>query len=254
MRHEDLKIGKKQHKSPESFTEKEKWNSMNSAKRMQYIWDYYKLPVIVICILIYSIGCMTYKHYTRKAPVLYTSLINVAASESLTQQLSDGYLGYIGADTHKTSCTLYTGWYLTGNAASEYFEYTYATRMKVLASIDGEQLDVVLMNREAFDAFAQSGYLTNLERLLGEYPDLYESAKPYLTVNLEILEDNSSDLLLDSSLEYESTTAEYPMAVDLSKLGLLKDAGFQDSVYFGIIRNSPRMEAAAEYLRYLISG
>lgn len=253
MKHKNPEMNEKEHKSPESFTEKEKWNGMNTTSRIQYLWDYYKLPLVVLCIFIYIISYMAYKHYTHKEPLLYASLINVAASESLTQQLSDGYLEHIGADTDRTSCTLYTGWYLTGDAASEYFEYTYATRMKVLASIDSEQLDIALMNQEAFDAFAQSGYLSNLEELLREYPDLYESVQPYLVMNLEILEDNSSELLLDSSLEYESTTTEYPMAVDLSKLGLMKHAGFQDSVYLGIIGNSPRMDAAAAYLRYLIS-
>lgn len=242
------------HRSLESLTEREKWDSLSTSKRIQYIWDYYKLPIFIICVVLYCIGFMIYRYVTHKDTVLYAALTNVSMGETLEEQLTDGFLADQEIDASKNMLTLYSGWYLTDNPASEYHEYTYATRMKVLASISSEQLDVVLMNQEAFDAFAQSGYLCNIEEtLLDVNPDLYEKLKPYLVENIEILEDNADELIYDSSEEYVSETTEYLMGVDLSSAGMIKEAGFGDTVYFGIIGNTPRMETAVEYPDYLFS-
>ena len=148
---------------------------------------------------------------------------------------------------------LYTGLYLTDDETNPYHEYTYASRMKILASIDGKQLDVVLMNKEAFDAFSQNGYLCDLEELLSsEDVDLYNRLKPHLVTNTVILEDNSTDLQLDPSITYQAVTEEHPFGLDLSQTSMISDAGFSDIVYLGIIANSPRAEEAIDYVRYLL--
>ena len=136
---------------------------MKFRKKIQYIWDYYKFPLVVLCIFLYVIGYFLYGHFTRKDTILYTALVNVSASESLTRQLSTNFIPYIKEDSSKKELQLYTGLYLTDDENNPNHEYTYASRMKILASIDGEQLDVVLMNKESFDAFSQNGYLYNLE-------------------------------------------------------------------------------------------
>lgn len=242
-----------EHRSLESYTEREKWDSLDTPGRIRYIWDYYKLPIVIACILLYIAGYSVYRHFTHKDVFLYTALVNVAAGENLTAKLNDGFLATEQVDTSKNELRFYSDWYLTDDPASEYHEYTYATRMKVLAAIDGEQLDVVLMNQEAFDAFAQNGYLCNLEELLKqEDAELYSALQPYLITNMEVLEDNAQDVVLDPSLEYVSETTEYPMAVDLNECSpAIREAGFEASVYLGIIGNTPRTDTALEYLRYL---
>lgn len=228
--------------------------SLHGVKKLQYIWDYYKLPIAVGLILLYMIGYTVYRHVTHKDTVLYAGLINVSVGSDLEAQLGEGFLADQGVDTSKNTLNLYTGWYLTDDEMNEYHEYTYATRMKVLAALDSEQLDVVLMNREAFDAFAQNGYLYNIEELLQETdPALYEKLKDAVVSNMEILEDNAEDMVFDSTLEYVSETTEYPMAIDLSEAGMIRDAGFEDTVYFGIVGNTPRRDTAVAYLRYLFA-
>ena len=92
---------------------------------------------------------------------------------------------------------------MTDDENNIYHEYTYASRMKILSTIDAEQLDVVLMDREAFDAFSQKGYLSNLDELLAEEaPALHQQLAPYFVTNTVILEDNSEDLLFDDSAVY----------------------------------------------------
>ena len=228
---------------------------MKFRKKIQYIWDYYKFPLVVLCIFLYVIGYFLYGHFTRKDTILYTALVNVSASESLTRQLSTNFIPYIKEDSSKKELQLYTGLYLTDDENNPNHEYTYASRMKILASIDGEQLDVVLMNKESFDAFSQNGYLYNLEELLSnEYPALYEKWKPYLVTNTIILEDNSTDVQSDSSISYQAVTEEAPTGLAISQTGLLHDAGFSDTVYLGIVANTPRADTAVHYIQYLTTS
>ncbi|MDY5845700.1 MAG: hypothetical protein SPJ92_04025 [Bariatricus sp.] len=239
----------KQKASPEL----EKLKTLHGPQKIRYIWDYYKLPIVVLCILLYILGYSLYGHFTHKETILYTALVNVSASDSLTEQLSTGFLDSLDQDTSKTTMQLYTGLYLTDDETNPYHEYTYASRMKILASIDGKQLDVVLMNKEAFDAFSQNGYLCDLEELLSsEDVDLYNRLKPHLVTNTVILEDNSTDLQLDPSITYQAVTEEHPFGLDLSQTSMISDAGFSDIVYLGIIANSPRTEEAINYVRYLL--
>ena len=239
----------KQKASPEL----EKLKTLHGPQKIRYIWDYYKLPIVVLCILLYILGYSLYGHFTHKETILYTALVNVSASDSLTEQLSTGFLDSLDQDTSKTTMQLYTGLYLTDDETNPYHEYTYASRMKILASIDGKQLDVVLMNKEAFDAFSQNGYLCDLEELLSsEDVDLYNRLKPHLVTNTVILEDNSTDLQLDPSITYQAVTEEHPFGLDLSQTSMISDAGFSDIVYLGIIANSPRTAEAIDYVRYLL--
>ena len=233
-------------------SEREKLKNLHGMKKIRYIWDYYKLPLLVLCIFLYIICYSFYRHFTRKEPILYTALVNVSVSETLSRQLSTDFLDYLETDTSKRTIQLYEGLYLTDDDTNPYHEYTYASRMKILAAIDSEQLDVVLMNKEAFDAFSQNGYLCNLEELFSDYDAaLYDQLKTCLVSNTIILEDNSVELQLDPSVTYQAVTEEQPLGLDISRAGLLSEAGFDDTVYLGIIANSTKKETAINYIKYL---
>lgn len=225
---------------------------LHGKQKIQYIWDYYKLPIAVCLILLYIIGYTAYGHFSKKEVLLYAGLVNVSAGGQLTDGLSGGFLDFLDADASKTELKLYTGLYLTDDPDDPDHEYAYASRIKIIAAIDGEQLDVVLMDRRAFDAFSQNGYLADMEELLQDLePEARAEWEPCLASNTAILEDNADDLLLDSSLDYQAVTETYPMGLLISRKGLLKEAGFEGDVYLGVIKNSPRMDRAAEYITYL---
>lgn len=232
----------------------ENLGSLRGFKKIQYIWDYYKFPIIILCIFLYFAAYALYRHITQKDTVLYTGLVNVIAGEDLTERLTAGFLECQGLDPARNELTLYINLYLTDDELNAYHEYTYASRMKILASIEGRMLDVVLLNREAFEAFSQNGYLCNLAELLSQNdPALYESVRDSLVDGIVILEDNSADLIFNDSVPYQAKTEEYPMALELSRRGTIGEAGFEDAVYVGIIANSPRTDTAIEYLSYLLS-
>ena len=229
--------------------------TLHGWKKVQHILAYYKFLLLIICIFAYFIVYNIYGYLTHKNIILYTALVNVVAGEDLIRQLEGDFLDHLGVDTSKNAMKLYTNLYLTDDELSVYHEYTYASRMKIQAAIDGELMDVVLMNREAFDAFSQSGYLYDLKELLcREDPGLYDLVSSQLEKNIVILEDNAMDMLFDDSLTYSAKTREAFYGIDLSRTKLIRQAGFSDPVYLGIVANCPRIDSALDYLRYLYTG
>ena len=219
---------------------------------LQYLWDYYKLPLTAAAIALYIALYAVYGRFTHKDTVLYAALVNVAVGETLTEELSSRFLTAQNLNTNANTFRLYSGLYLTDDENNIYHEYTYASRLKILASIDAERLDVVLMDKKAFDTFSQNGYLYNLDELLAEkVPELHQQLAPYFVTNTVILEDNSEDLLLDGSAVYHAETESYPMGLDLSASPMIQKGGFQETVYLGIIKNSPRIHTVFDYLEYL---
>ena len=238
--------------NPAAFLRDENLRTLHGRKKVQYIWDYYKLPLAVLCIVLYAAGYMLYGRITHKDTVLYTALVNVAAGEDLTQGLTGDFLDYLNLNPSKNELELYTGLYLTDDETNQYHEYTYASRMKILAILEGKSLDVILMNQEAFDAFSQNGYLYDLEQLFSETdPALYEKIRSDLVYNIVILEDNANDRILNKSIPYSALTEEHAFGLDISQTPFIRQSGFDESVYLGIAANSPRLNTVSEYLKYL---
>jgi len=228
--------------------------NLHGKQRLQYIWDYYKLPAVICLILIYMAGYAVHGHFSRKEALLYTGLVNISVSEQLKEELSGGFIGHLGADISKKELELYTGLYLTDDPGDPNHEYTYASRIKIIAAVDDERLDVVLMNKEVFDAFSQSGYLCNMEELLSDLDyDTKLTITPYLAANTVILEDNAGDLPPGRPEDYKAVTEEYPMGLLVSQKGIFKKASFDGGVYLGVVKNSPRTDMAIEYIKYLYS-
>ena len=205
---------------------------MNSKQKLQYIWDYYKLHLFLFLLILCMVGCLIYGKLMHKEIVLYAALVNISASEAFVESLDDGFLEHLNKSASKNEVRIYKNLSLTDDVSSPYYEYTYASSMKLLAAIDTEQLDVILMDREVFDAFAQEEYLAYLDDLLlQKAPDLYEKLKPSLIAGTD----------LDS----------HCMGIDLSQSPIVQKAGFTDTVYLGIIANSPRTDMAVSYISYL---
>ncbi|MDE7415683.1 MAG: hypothetical protein K2N44_05100 [Lachnospiraceae bacterium] len=237
-----------------SLVKNENLKSLNGKSKIQYIWDYYKLPLALFGILLYILVYISYNHFTHKDTILYAALVNVNAGDDLTEGLSDDFVEYLNLDPSKNRLELYTGLYLTDDEQNAYFQYAYASRMKILAAIDGEVLDIVLMNQEAFDAFSQNGYLYDLEDFLLQTDSvLYDTIKQDFAENITILDDNFIELQLDPSVAYHAITEEHYYGIDLSHTELIRNAGFKEPVYLGILANSPRRDSAVSYLKYLFT-
>ena len=228
--------------------------NLHGRKKLEYIWNYYKIPLVILAIAVYVIIYVFFRRATDMNPYLYLAYVNVSAGEDLHTELEEDFLAMQEDADERSIVSTYEDLLLTEAVDSTDTSYLYACQMKILAAIDGEEMDLVLMDKEAYDAFAQNGYLYNLEDFLTQYaPELTAELSPLLTNNIEILEDNATEVTLDNSIPYEAVTEEYPMAFEVSSFSYFGDAGFSDEVYLGIIANTPRSETVVSYLKYLLS-
>ena len=237
-------------KRPDGSFGKE-WKNLKGTAKLQYIWDYYKLPIFLICVAVYVIGYMVYRGVTTEHPQLYIAYVNVDVGETLNRHLTDEFIGFLAPKEKHSIVKTASRLALTENLQKVDGSYVYASQMKILSEIENQHLDIVIMNREAFDAFSQSGFLMNLE----DFSDAHhlQDLEPYLVENIEILSDNATDVMLDPSVEYHSEITTYPMGIDITDFPVIREAGFPDRVYLGVVSNTPRPGTAAAYISYLKS-
>ena len=64
------------------FSLKELKNLKGTAK-IQFIWDYYKIPIFLICACVYAAGYIVWRNVTAEFPQLYMAYVNIEAGETL---------------------------------------------------------------------------------------------------------------------------------------------------------------------------
>ena len=226
---------------------------MTLLQRLGYIWEYYKFPLALILIAAVALGSVLYYRITSREKLLYLAYANVAVGDTLDSALSEGFTRAVGADPGRSEVTIYRNLYLSSDPSAQNHQYAYASRLKLMAAMTGGQLDVLLMNREAYDIMSAGGYLLPLEDLLKRDGGLYRRIGGRLVKNAVILEDNDVEHQLDENVPYQAVTETVANAVLISPFSLFEQAGFSGDVYLGVVGNSARTDMVLRYIDYLTS-
>ena len=228
------------------------FRAMSPAKKAEYVFSYYKWPILLGLVALVVLGSALHRQLTRKEPVLCLAFANVAVGEDLEKELTGGFLRSIGANERKQEVYLYRDLYLSDNADALDHEYAYASKMKLMGAVSARKLDVVLMNREAYDLLSRNGYLLELSpSFFAESPELYERLLSNISENEVVLSDNSIAYQLGEAETHEVDTETVQNAIAVSGLPLFARAGFPEEVYIGVIANSDRLPACMQFFIYL---
>ncbi len=226
------------------------FRSLSPAKKLDHIFTYYKWPILLTLLALLVLGSAVHRQLTKKEPVLYLGLANVSVGSEMESRLTDGFLRAGGGDPARQQVYLYRDLYLSENAAMENHEYAFASRTVLNGATETRKLDLLLLNREAYDLLSHGGYLLDLAPLLGEDAAL----APRLTTNTVVLEDNAIAYQLGEAERREQITESVSNGLELTDLPLLEAAGFPEEIYLGVLANSPRIDAVLQYLQYLASS
>ena len=147
-----------------------KLSEMPLKKRIRQILDYYKLVVVIIAIFIYILCYIGWRYMTRQDFVLYAAAVNVGMEEDTRELFTDfpsseTFHGAFPEASKRSAVSLSENLFLTSDSSGDYHEYVYASRLKILASIEAEKLDLVIGDGEAMEAFAGQGFLMPLDTL-----------------------------------------------------------------------------------------
>ena len=226
---------------------------MTLLQRLEYIFEYYKFPLVLILIAVVALSSVLYYRITYKDTLLYLAYANIAVGDTLDSELGEEFTRSIGADPGKAEVKVYRNLYLSSDPSAQDHQYSYASRLKLMAAMTNRQLDVLLMNQEAYDIMSSGGYLLPLDELLKQDDSLRIRISGQLITNRVILEDNEIDHQLDESVPYQAVTKTVTNAVLISSFDLFERAGFSGDVYLGVIGNSPRLDTVLHFINYLTS-
>lgn len=238
----------------EKASAREQFRQLSFRKKAEHIFIYYKWYILLGLVLLVILGSAIYRLATKKEPVLYLGLTNVSVGSELEQVLGADYLTYYGLDPRKTEVYLYLDLFLSEDAEGEAHKAAYASRVKLMASVNNQQMDILIMSRQAYDILSAQGYLLELPELLSEAPALSAAAAPLLTENAVVLEDNAIEWQLNEADEHVIRTEQMVNGLRITDLPRFVSAGFSEEVYLGVLANTPRRDACLTYLRYLMAA
>ena len=235
----------------EKAANREAFRKMDVKGKIGYIFTYNWLIILVSIAAVIILISTVHHQLTKKDPYLYTGMLNIAIGSDLEKNLGEDFIRSEGLNPSKYEVLFYQNLYLSDNADTENHQYGYASRIKMMGSINNKQLDIVFMNKEAWDILSGNGYLLDIQDFLSNYADLSAQLAPYLRENEVILEDNAIEYNLAEAESYQAVTEMAANGLDTSGISAIKRAGFSNDVIIGIIANTPRPDACAAYLRYL---
>ena len=236
----------------EKADRKAAFKRMDLPARIDYIFSYYKLPLVLLLIAVIFLVTVAHHYISKKHELLYLGVINVSVGDDLMEPLTEGFVEHLGVNPKKNEVYTYRDLYISENPAPEFHQYAYTSRLKMLAAINAKQVDVVLMNRESYDLFSHSGYLLDLASFLQEEdPELFTQLQPLLTENEVILEDNAEEMTLGTADSYQAEAVSCTNGLAVSDLPFFASAHFPEPVYLCVIANSTHLPAVLSYIRYL---
>lgn len=195
------------------------FKQLSAKQKLQYIWDYYKIHIIVTVVLICAIFSIvkTVKH--AGSVDLYVAYVNVAVDDKVTDEF---------ANSSGLIISSYKDLLITEDPSSENLEYAYASSMKLTSALSADRLDVIIGDSYAMAYANKAEYLVDIEEFVGAFnPQLLDKLKP-----LFLIDDNGK-----------------PYAIDVSALGPFADAGYSEPIYLGIVASDNHVDGKLTLLR-----
>ena len=212
-----------------------KLKNMSAKDKFWYIWEYYKIPIIIVIVavaLISSIGSAVYNN--RFETALSCVILNsspAGEADSVDDYFNQGFRQFINL---KEDVKIDVDYSMSPTFdESSMNEFTYAQLAKITAMISSKGLDVMIGKPDTMDHFGEMGGFVDLKELLPA--DLYDKMKEnlYFITNQETGEKIACGLLIGGT--------------DFSgKTGLIID----DPV-LAVMSNSTHTDTALELIRYV---
>lgn len=197
------------------------FKDLTPKKKLQFIWDYYKIHIIITAVIICTIFSIIKTVRNNTSYDLYVAYINMTVNDSLTDSIQS--ISNLNIDS-------YTNLLITEDPQGENLEYAYASSMKVMSAISAEKLDVIIADSYGISYANESDYLVDLNEYIKQ-------------------EDSSLQKILAPYFIYDSTGKAY--AIDVSKISPFKDAGYEEPIYLGIISSKNHTNEKRELIEAL---
>lgn len=218
--------------SDEIKAQRKKLAGKTPKEKLLYFWEYYRIPALVIILVIAFAGNLIYTIATAKDSVLSALFIN-GYSEMDTEAFMNGFNEYAGIDTKEYTTSLEMNFTIQEEAMDQ---YTMANVQKLMALVAAKEIDVIMADTKTFTNYADPGYFSNLNEVLPkELVDKYQDRFFYY----DVPDDEQGEIPIGIQL------ADAPGVVRTQAYAVTNDA------LFGIVANSEHVDNAVKFLEYL---
>lgn len=249
----------------------QKMKELPPKKRLVYFWDYYKLHTLAVVLIVIVVASFLHTTITHKEYAYYGALVNASDNSyesDLKELWCDELEERMNLDTKDFEVVLDSQLVYSEYPSNQY-EMGSISRMAAITA--AHELDTVVANTLAFEAYSQMSYFVPLEEIFtAEELKAYEG-QLYYTDMASISARESTDVdapLLnhDSVIDHHNPdTMKAPVAtgIFLSDTNVLLTSeyyehissmddfqGFPQEVVFGFIVGSTRLEASKQALSY----
>ena len=216
--------------------EKEKWAKMDAKRRWSYFQTYYLKWVIAIILIIAALVSITISIIkSKKTENLFEgALVNTYISTEGENYLGDGYLEHLGTGKYRK---VYLNTAINISVDEENLDqYMYANRVKLMSLMAAQELDYMIVSKEALQNLEPGDTYADLTTCLSE--ELMEELSDYIEY-----------------AQHDETMEEYPAAIRITDSYLVKEYQLSPKdCYLVFISNSKRLDRAEDFVTYIYWG
>ena len=237
--------------------EREALKNGTPKQKLNYFWDYYKWHTIAgIALLIFGIS-LIYQMVSNKPSALYGVFLNCLTTEEISDSFLQDFAQTAGINTKKKSVDIDSSLVLTADGADQ---TSYLTLQKMTVYLAAKEIDVIAADVAAFNRYAYLDVMTDLREVLTpEQQAFYEPYYFYIDRTVLLAQEEASYNLEEYTADYPDPTHPeemgdpIPVAIYLTDCKKLENqfVFLNPPAVLGIPVNSPRKEAALQFLDYL---
>lgn len=246
-----------------------KTKDMPLKDKLKYFWGYYKIHAFVIIIALVLVITLIHDIATVKDYSFYALMLN--SPQLSSESIAASFTEYADLDTEKHECIIDTSFSLS---MQTYSQYDLATSQKLIALVQANDLDTVIMAPDTFYNYGLSEMFADLRTVftddeLSRYSDClyYIDYAEVEAANEDSDYEEEYDSSLDSityteeSILAEAETHRHPenmtepvpigIFMDDSPFVLETNAYSQSVPIFGLVSTSKRTDTGKKYLEFL---
>lgn len=224
-------------------TEKARLREMTFKEKMQHIWEYYKIHLIVIVVILIVIGSFVNIWFINPRPktVLFIAWSAGFALDEQTTGLADVLTGELVENKRKEAVEV--SLFLTDSSDPQ---MEMANTMRMTAMIAAGMLDVFILTDELVAEFSQNGAIQPLDAILAEL----KSADPALYAEIE------DSIAYGMYTTEEGSSGERMMGIDISNSPIISELAFysEQGLWFCVTANSGNLDNIVPALIVLLGS
>ncbi|MGH4117499.1 hypothetical protein [Clostridium sp.] len=206
--------------------------SMSNKKKAEYIWDYYKLHIIVAIVIICIVGSMIHSRMTKVDYVFNLTTIGTVVDQNKKNDLEKQLTSFVvkEGETRKEAIVYVTP-SVGSNGQGDIMPNEYMQRFVAMISVG--QLDLVLLDKDILENLAKQDILLKLNDAPGLNLDSIKNEK---------VEVSGSD----------NKRAVY--AINVEDIKIFKDLGIDtNNKVIGIISSCKQKDKSVLVLKWLLN-